>query len=70
MRLLTAIALGALMGFLVPMMFGGPTGVWLNSFASWGTIHPFARSPGLLFSIPIFVLTTWALWTFFNWHDR
>jgi hypothetical protein len=70
MKFITALAIGATTGFILPMIFGGSTGVWMSSFAAWGTVRPLANSPGLLFSIPIFLLTTWALWAFFNWHTR
>ena len=70
MKLLTALVLGAIMGFVLPLVFGGRSGVWLQSFAGPGTISPLEGSPGLLFSIPVFIAVTVILWVFFNWHSR
>ena len=70
MRWITALLIGAILGFVLPLIFGGPDGVWMSSFAKWGTIRPHAGSPGLLFSVPAFVLSAIALRTFFNWHSR
>jgi hypothetical protein len=68
MKWITALALGALLGFILPMTLGGSDGVWAHSWASWGTIHPSTRSPGLLFSIPLFLGSALAFRMFFNWH--
>jgi hypothetical protein len=46
------------------------SGVWMNSWAAWGTIRPHAGSPGLLFSIPLFLGSALALRMVFNWHSR
>ncbi|HWH17085.1 MAG TPA: hypothetical protein VNT77_01915 [Allosphingosinicella sp.] len=70
MELLKAALLGAVAAFAVPMIFGGPTGVWGTSAAAWGTIAPLKGSPGLLFSLPIFIGLTLFAWTFFNWSNR
>ena len=70
MRLITALLLGAILGFILPLFFGGQTGVWMNSAAKWGTIRPLAGSPGLLFSVPLFALSAIAFRLFFNWHNR
>jgi hypothetical protein len=70
MKWLTALLIGAIVGFALPLFFGGRSGVWMGTFASWGTIRPLAGSPGLLFSIPLFLGTALALRAFFNWHDR
>ena len=70
MKWLTALALGAGLGFLLPMMLGGQDGVWMHSWASWGTIRPHEGSPGLLFSIPLFLGSAIALRLVFNWHSR
>ncbi|HET9335168.1 MAG TPA: hypothetical protein VFO12_02035 [Sphingomicrobium sp.] len=67
---MTALALGAVLGFVLPLAFGGQHGVWMNSFAKWGTIRPHAGSPGLLFSIPLFLFSAVAFRLFFNWHSR
>jgi hypothetical protein len=68
MKWLAALALGAILGFLLPMMLGGQSGVWMNSWAKWGTIRPLAGSPGLLLSIPLWLGSALALRLFFNWH--
>ena len=70
MRWLTALLLGAILGFVLPLAFGGPSGVWMNSWAGWGTIRPHAGSPGLLFSIPMFLGAAMFLRFVFSWHDR
>ncbi len=70
MDLLWALLLGAVAAVAVPMIFGGPTGVWATSAASWGTIAPLAGSPGLLFSLPIFVGVAFFAYLFFNWSNR
>ena len=70
MKWITALIIGAILGFTVPMLFGGRSGVWMGSFASWGTIRPHAASPALLFSIPIFLGSAIIFRTFFNWHSR
>jgi hypothetical protein len=46
------------------------SGVWTDSWAGWGTVHPHAASPGLLFSIPVFVASALAFRLVFNWHNR
>ena len=68
MRWLAALFLGALLGFLMPLLFGGQSGFWLNSWTKWGTIRPLPGSPGLLFSIPLALGSAVALRLFFNWH--
>jgi uncharacterized membrane protein YeaQ/YmgE (transglycosylase-associated protein family) len=70
MKWLAALLLGAIIGFLVPMMFGGEAGFWLHGWTKHGTIHPLAGSPGLLFSIPLGVGSALAFRLFFNWHSR
>jgi hypothetical protein len=70
MKLLPALFLGAILGFLLPLLFGGQAGFWMNSWTKWGTIRPLAGSPGLLFSIPLFLGSAFALRLFFNWHSR
>lgn len=70
MKLLTAIVLGAVIGFVVPLIFGGEAGLWMDSWTRWGTIRPLEGSPGLLFSIPLFIGATLAFRLFFNWHTR
>ena len=68
MKWLTALAIGAILGFALPLFFGGQNGVWMHSFAGWGTIRPLEGSPGLLFSIPLWLLSAIAMRLFFNWH--
>jgi len=68
--MLRALLLGAIIAIILPMLFGGPNGVWMNSVAGWGTIAPLEGSPGLLVSIPAFVISTIIFWLFFNWHNR
>ena len=68
MRWVTALVLGAILAFTLPLALGGQSGVWMNSFARWGTVRPLAGSPGLLFSIPIFLGAAVAFRVFFNWH--
>ena len=70
MGLIWAALLGLVAAVALPMVFGGPTGVWMNSFAAWGTVAPLAGSPGLIVSIPVFVGVTLFSWLFFNWSNR
>jgi hypothetical protein len=70
MKWLTALALGAGLGFLLPMMLGGQDGVWMHSWTKWGTIHPLPGSPGLLFSVPFALASAIGFRIFFNWHTR
>ncbi|WP_265570078.1 hypothetical protein [Sphingomicrobium nitratireducens] len=68
MKWTSALMLGAILAFVLPLAFGGTGGVWRHSWAGYGTIAPFDRSPGLLFSIPLFIGTSIAARMFFNWH--
>ena len=68
MRWLTALLLGAILAFVLPLAFGGTGGFWMNTWTKWGTIRPIAGSPGFLFSVPLFVGSAIALRLFFNWH--
>jgi hypothetical protein len=70
MKWITALALGAILGFALPLFLGGQNGVWMSSFTKWGTVRPLEGSPGLLFSIPVFLASAVALRLFFNWHSR
>jgi hypothetical protein len=70
MKWITALALGVILGFALPLFLGGQNGVWMGSFTKWGTIRPLEGSPGLLFSIPVFLLSAMAFRLFFNWHER
>ena len=69
MKWMTALLFGALLGFVLPLMFGGPSGVWLSGWTKLGTIAPIAGSPGLLFSIPFSVGAALAFRLFFDWHS-
>jgi hypothetical protein len=68
MKWLTALLIGAILAVTMPLALGGQDGAWMQSFAAWGTVRPFANSPGLLFSIPLFLGSALALRMFFNWH--
>ena len=68
MRWLGALILGAILGFVLPTALDLRSGVWMNSWAAWGTIRPHAGSPGLLLSIPVFLGSALAFRLFFNWH--
>ena len=68
MRWLTALLIGAILGFVVPLLFGGQGGIWLETWVKYGTVRPFPQSPGLLFSIPIALGSAIILRIFFNWH--
>ena len=46
MKWVTALLLGAILGFVLPPAFGGQFGVWMDSWASWGTIRPHRRLAG------------------------
>ena len=70
MRWLTALVLGAILAFVLPLTLGGQEGVWMNSWAGWGTVRPIEGSPGFLFSIPLFLGAAIAFRLFFNWHSR
>jgi hypothetical protein len=70
MKWLSALFLGAILGVVLPTALDMRSGVWMNSFAGWGTIHPHAGSPGLLFSIPVFLGSAIFLRAVFNWHTR
>ena len=68
MKWISALFIGAILGFALPLFFGGPSGVWMSSFAKWGTIRPLAGSPGLLFSVPLALGSAIALRVLMNWH--
>ena len=70
MKWLSALVLGAVLGFVLPTGLDMRSGVWMNSWANWGTIRPHAGSPGLLFSIPLFLGAAFVFRLFFNWHSR
>jgi hypothetical protein len=70
MKWVTALLIGAILGFALPLSFGGQDGVWMNSWAAWGTIRPLSGSPGLLFSVPVAIGSAICLRLVFNWHAR
>ena len=70
MELLKAALLGLVAAVALPMVFGGPSGAWMNSFAAQGTIAPMASSPGLLVSLPVLAGVTVFSWLFFGWSNR
>jgi hypothetical protein len=70
MKWIMALALGAIVAFVLPTAVDLRSGVWMNSWANWGTIRPHAASPGLLFSIPVFLGSAMAFRAVFNWHTR
>ena len=70
MKWLTAMALGAIVALVLPTGLDLRSGVWMNSWASWGTVRPHAGSPGLLFSIPLFLGVALAFRLVFSWHTR
>ena len=70
MKWLTALILGGLLAFVLPLSLGGQEGVWMHSWTKWGTFRPIAGSPGFLVSIPLFLGSAVALRLFFNWHSR
>ena len=70
MKWMTALLIGAILGLVLPTAMDLRAGVWMTNWTSWGTIHPHAGSPGLLFSIPLFLGSALALRMVFNWHSR
>ena len=70
MKWFSALLVGALLAFLLPLAFGGQDGFWMTSWTKWGTVRPLPGSPGFLFSIPLFLGSALALRIFFNWHSR
>ncbi len=70
MKWLTALFVGAILGFALPLALGGQNGVWMHSFAKWATIRPVHGSPGLLFSVPVALGFAMALRFILNWHSR
>jgi hypothetical protein len=70
MKWISALLLGAILGVVLPTALDARSGMWTNSWAGWGTIHPHAGSPGLLLSIPLFLGSALFLRLVFNWHTR
>ena len=70
MRWISALGLGAILGFVLPITLNFGSGVWTDTWVGWGTIRPIAGSPGSLFSIPVFLGSAILLRLGFNWHAR
>ncbi len=70
MKWISALIFGAILGFVLPTAIDTQSGVWTDAWTGWGTIRPSASSPGLLFSIPVFLGAAIAARLFFNWHSR
>jgi hypothetical protein len=70
MKWVTALAFGAIVGFVLPTAIDAGSGVWTDAWTGWGTIRPLAGSPGLLLSIPVFLGSALGLRLVFNWHTR
>jgi hypothetical protein len=70
MKWITALAFGAAVGFILPTAIDAREGVWMQSWAGWGTVRPHAGSSGLLLSIPLFIGAAVAFRLLFNWHNR
>ena len=70
MKWLSALLLGAILAIVLPTGLDMRSGLWMDSWASWGTIRPHVKSPGLLMSIPVFLASAFAFRLFFNWHGR
>ena len=70
MKWISALLLGAILGIVLPTGLDMRSGVWMDSWAAWGTIRPHAGSPGLLLSIPVFLGSALFLRLVFNWHTR
>ena len=70
MKWITALAFGAIVGIVLPTALNGGEGVWTDGWTGWGTFRPLPGSPGLLLSIPLFLISAIGLRFLFNWHDR
>jgi len=70
MKWLSALFLGAILAFVLPLALGGIGGFWMTTWTKWGTVSPIAGSPGFLFSIPLWLGSAVALRLFFNWHSH
>ena len=70
MKWFTALLIGAILAFTLPMALGGQGGVWMHGWTSWGTYRPIAGSPGFLFSVPLWLGAALAFRLFFSWHSE
>ena len=68
MKWISALFMGAIIGFVLPLLLAGKAGPWMSNWTGWGTIRPFESSPGLLFSIPLALGSAIAFRLFFSWH--
>ena len=68
MKWITALIVGAILGFVLPTVLDAQSGVWMDSWTGWGTIRP--HPGGTLFSIPLFLIGAVGARLFFNWHSR
>ena len=68
MHWLAALVFGGILGLVLPTVIDAQSGVWMHSWAGWGTVRPHAG--GLLFSIPLFLIVATGSRLFFNWHGR
>ncbi len=68
MKWITALAVGAIIAFVLPTAFDGGSGMWMHNWTSPGTLRPLEGSRNLLFSIPLFAGASIALRLLFNWH--
>jgi hypothetical protein len=68
MKWITALAIGAIIGFVLPTAFDGGSGAWIHSWAGTGTVRPLEGSRNLLFSIPLAVGAAIGFRLLFNWH--
>ena len=55
---------------MLPLALGGQHGVWMNSLGEMGNDPPARGVAGLLFSVPLFLVSAIAFRMFFNWHSR
>ena len=67
MKWFTALIIGAILAFTLPMALGGSGGPWMHGWTSWEP-SPISGSPGFLFSVPLFLGAALAFRLFFNWH--
>ena len=70
MKWFTALMIGAILAFALPMALGGSDGVWMTGWTKVGTYRPITGSPGFLFSVPVFLGSALAFRLFFNWHSN
>ena len=69
MKWLSALFLGAILAFVLPLAFGGQGGFWMHTWTKWGTIRPIAGSPGFCSQFRCGWARRWR-YDSFNWHSR